>query len=484
MQHTLILPDGSKISSGATGTAICSLSLRRSVSPESYLAPGGVTAAQVELTLFDPAGLPLSQGEAVTVENLGVFYLDAPRRAGKRLTLTGCDCLVKLDTDLTDWLAALDGWPYALKDFASMVCQACGLTLEDTDIPNGDFPVQPFRGTGITGRQLMKWAGEAACRFLVATGVSTVAFRWYRESGIALESSGTSFYYQGSLAAGEPLSAPDAVVLRRTESDVGIAAGEGVNPLYITGNYLLTDAQEAVAANILKELENLSYTPLTVETPAAISPGDIFTVKGQRTLAMTVETVGDRRKVSAPEAPASESRVRSQYQALAGRTLELELSLDGVSAQLSRVQGTAENAAALSVDVEALEARVTAAEDTGSALLSQSTVLTQRADELELSILESRADLDSKADAETVAALSEHFRFDGEGLTISNSATGMGIGVSEERVVFTGGESPTTQILPNAMHTTNLRIGSRLDIGNFALLPRTNGNLSLRYVGQ
>lgn len=483
MKHTLILPDGSVISSGAQGTAIRGIRVERGVNPDAWLSPGGVTAARLEMELFDPEGIALAAGDTVTVEAVGAFTLDAPQRRGKILTLTGCDCLGKLDKDLTAWLAGLDGWPYTLQSFASMVCTACGLTLEEGDIPNGGYLVQPFRGSAVTGRQLMKWAAEAACRFLIATGERTVAFRWYRDSGIALEKSGERFYYQGSLTQEEALPAPDAVVLRRSESDLGVASGEGENPLYITGNYLLTDADETVAAAILAQLSGLSYTPLTVETPVALNPGDIFTVGGKKALAMAVDTAGHRRKVTSVGAPTAESRVRSQYQALAGRTLELELSLDGVSAELSQVRGTAENAAALSLDVEALEARVTRAEEQGSDLVSQSAVLTQRADSLELTVLESRAALDAKADAETVTEIAEHFRFDEEGLTISNSATGMGIGVSEERVVFTGGSDPTTEILPSAMRTTNLRVGSRLDIGNFALLPRTNGNLSLRYVG-
>ena len=59
----------------------------------------------------------------------------------------------------------------------------------------------------------------------------------------------------------------------------------------------------------------------------------------------------------------------------------------------------------------------------------------------------------------------------------------MGIGVSEKRVIFTGGNDPTTVITPNAMETTNLTVGVRLDLGCFSWIPRTNKNLSLRWTG-
>ena len=95
-----------------------------------------------------------------------------------------------------------------------------------------------------------------------------------------------------------------------------------------------------------------------------------------------------------------------------------------------------------------------------------------------------RLTADGKADKEQVEELTEHFRFGSDGLTISNSVTGMGIGISEQQVAFHGGDSPTTVITPNAMQTTNLHIDTRLDIGGFSLLPRSNHNLSLRYTAQ
>ena len=478
MQHTLILPTGARISSGSPGPAIRRVRIWRSANGEAYLAPGAVTAARLEMELFAPEPLALTPGDKLEIPGEGIFYLDEAKAAGKILTLTARDCLGKLDKDLTDWLAALETWPATLGEFAPMICVACGLTLETGDFPNSGLPLQPFRGSGITGRQLMKWIAQAACRFAVATGENTLAFRWYEDSGIALSPTGENFWFSRTREA--PVSAPDAVTVRRTDADLGATAGEGENPLYITGNYLIDGA---AAPAILAQLAGLSYTPMTLETLTPIPLGAVFTAGGEKMLAMNLEKTGGRYRISAVAAPPAESRLQSQYQALSGRTMELTLDLEGLSAKLSRVEGLAENAAAVSLDVEALQSRLEAAETQGDTLLSQSTQLTQRADALELQVTEQAAALDTKAEQEALTAVTEHFRFDADGLTISNSATGMGIGVSQERIVFTGGENPTTVILPNALQTTNLQVGSRLDIGNFALIPRTNGNLSLRYVG-
>ena len=132
---------------------------------------------------------------------------------------------------------------------------------------------------------------------------------------------------------------------------------------------------------------------------------------------------------------------------------------------------------------ESILARVSRTEEATEQLQGQYTAVTQRADAVDLSVTQLRKEVGTKAEQAQLSELSEHFRFDADGMTVTNSGTGMGIGVSEQRVVFTGGADPTTVITPNAMGTTNLTVGVRLDVGGFSLIPRTNGNLSLRYTG-
>ena len=66
-------------------------------------------------------------------------------------------------------------------------------------------------------------------------------------------------------------------------------------------------------------------------------------------------------------------------------------------------------------------------------------------------------------------------------MTITDSRSGMGITVSEDAVAFVGGAA-TTRMDPTGMTTTDLRVENRLELGNFTFLPRTTGNLSLRWL--
>lgn len=116
-------------------------------------------------------------------------------------------------------------------------------------------------------------------------------------------------------------------------------------------------------------------------------------------------------------------------------------------------------------------------------LQTRTTALEVAANGLTVSVSEIKEGLDTKADRATVDEITEHFHFSQNGLTIFNTATGMGINVSERQVAFSGGTDPTTVITPTEMETTNLRIGKRVDVGDFAFIPRSNGNLSLRFMG-
>ena len=129
------------------------------------------------------------------------------------------------------------------------------------------------------------------------------------------------------------------------------------------------------------------------------------------------------------------------------------------------------------------DAAQNSANEAKEGIKEQTEVFNQRTGEINQAVTDLRREVGTKAEQSQVSEITEHFRFASDGLTITNSGTGMGINVSEKQVAFTGGVDPTTVITPNAMETTNLQVGVRLDVGGFSLFPRTNKNLSLRWTG-
>lgn len=329
MLRTIIeLPDGTRLSSGAgTKNAVQSITVTQCVNASQELTLGSCCANMLEVKLLTPGGVfSIAAGDELTVyrqsddgmtRKVGVFIAEKPERASANtLRLTAYDPVIRLDKDLTGWLAGLDAWPYSLYDLATMVCAECGLTIQNTELPNGDYAVPRFSGEGITGRQIMQWIGEVAGRFCRATPDGELEFAWYQPltthdigvspckggriqweaenleitdktltvdddgvGNVALASSllsvadddagnvmldfrvqlQTMMYYQNGLSFADYAVAPiRKVQLRQSAEDVGTVYPDGledsVNTYVITGNPLLAAADAQALLPIAQSL--------------------------------------------------------------------------------------------------------------------------------------------------------------------------------------------------------------------------------------
>lgn len=338
LRTLLVLPDGREIFSGpGTDNAILSTTVTQSVSSGTELEPGAVCASALELRIFTPeGGLQIHAGDELTVYQvtddgvrhlLGRFIAEKPTRpTAHTMKLTAFDRISLLDRDVSGWFASLSGWPYSLWELAGMVCEACGLELVHTELPNGSYLVQQFSTAGLTGRKLMQWIAQAAGRFCRATADGKVEFAWYEsvadhavgasekaavaasydaqtatltleditateEEGVltlqelaATEDGGVliltgdtqHYYFQGGLTFEDYTVAPiEKVQIRMGAEDIGTIwpqdAG-AANTYQITGNLLLqantSQELQPVAQNLYEQLKGITYTPCTLTIPA------------------------------------------------------------------------------------------------------------------------------------------------------------------------------------------------------------------------
>lgn len=169
--------------------------------------------------------------------------------------------------------------------------------------------------------------------------------------------------------------------------------------------------------------------------------------------------------------------VAEDAQAVALKVLKLQ---DSMEVSIATLEGQYSN---LEISTEGIRSDVSQHSSDINGLNDQISSVEHTAEGLKASITSISTDLNGKANKGDVQQITEHFVFGKDGMTISNSASGMGIDVSEKQVAFTGGENPSTVIRPNSMNTTNLTVMESLTLGDFAFIPRTNGNLSFRYTG-
>lgn len=337
IKTVILLPDGRELSSGTYGqAAIAGCTVTECVNSGTELTLGSVCAAMAEVKLLVPDGqLPIAAGdrlilcqqEGTTRQQLGIFIAEKPVRTGAHTaTVTAYDRVTLLDKDLTAWLKTLNSWPYSLQTLATMVCDACGLELEEIQLPNGSFPVEKFLAAGITGRKLIQWIAEAAGCFCRATAAGKLEFCWYTPTELYLGPKATAtgweyadgvltctdpdvtvqaqgdtlileaphwalaeeagdmqitaatrqYYFSGSLSYEDYAVAPiEKVQIRRDAEERGTFWPDDpltTNAYQITGNLLLAGATmqqlRGVGKTLYEQLKDVTYTPCRVSLPA------------------------------------------------------------------------------------------------------------------------------------------------------------------------------------------------------------------------
>lgn len=367
MKHILRLSNGTEISSGLpTGNAIQSMTITQCVNDGQTLNLGSACTNMLQAELITPdGGFNIAAGEEMTLfvqedtrlTQLGVFVAEKPvRPTAHSMRLTAYDRVIKLDRDLSAWLASLTGWPYRLMEFTAMVCDACGLELCSEELPNGDFLVRQFYLPGVSGRKLIQWVGQVAGRFCRATHDGKLEFAWYTPSVVSVTPNGEHPYYENALTVEDYVIHPiEKVQIQATQEDVGAVwpDGDGEKNTYrITGNLLLTAQTTAelqpVAQTLYAQLKDVAYTPCKVEIPTCrdIRAGDIVTINDrngktvtayvmQKTYSNhrdTLECMGSYRFDSA--AVFNEQ----SYGTLSQKMLEINLQMEGMRIKASNLQ--------------------------------------------------------------------------------------------------------------------------------------------------
>lgn len=394
LKNLIILPDGTEVFSGnARDNAIISCEFSQFVNDGAEMSIGSACCNELEVKLFAKNLLINANDEIQYYKvsgngnrtKIGVFHCEKPTVTGTgTYKFVAYDRVSWLDRDLTDWLSSLNGWPYKVKDFARMVCEACGLTLTTTTLPNGDYQIRKFSGSGVTGRMLMQWLGQITCRFIRANADGEIEFAWYSDKGKEITTRGEFAYFGGSLSYEDfKVAEIQKVQIQATDEDNGTVYPDGseeeLNTYKITGNYLLTaetgDELKPVAQAIYEQLQGVTYTPckVSIQATTEINAGDIVRItdrngvtittyvmskinKGQKD---TLECTGSYKRDSSTATNTLTMKalngkvldikkdvdgLRISNKDTAGRVAKLELSTTGITASVESVKKTSDEA--------------------------------------------------------------------------------------------------------------------------------------------
>lgn len=480
--HTLILPDGGQISSG-TGVlpSLQKVTLTQKVNTCEALTCGSVFSACLEVSLLCDGDAPIRSGDRLALfrggEKQGVFYAHALEKTGKGIyKLTAYDSLSLLDTDISAYLASLSHWPYTIRELSRMVCEVCGLTMQEEDLPQGDFPVEAFAGEGITGRMVLGWIGQAIGRFCRATPDGKVEFAWYTTREVLLKPGGEGYYFRGSFCRGQEIPPIDQVRICRDSADVGTVYPEdiqGKNVYVVEGNPLLAakngEHLQPLARALYEILSPISYSPGQVSIPGSldIGPGQIvgildtdgvrhtFYVMGRvRTGSkdsLTCTGVQNREKASIAN--------RQEIRSLSGKLLHLQMDVDGIFAENRDTAGALSQ---MEMEVNGIRTQVLRQQDENTALKTQVSMLEQDSEKLSVRLSQI---------AETGAGkvtTSTGYRFDGDGLWISKSGEEMENKLDNTGMYVRRSGQVILQANNRGVEASDVTVRNYLTVGRFA----------------
>ena len=171
------------------------------------------------------------------------------------------------------------------------VSLSSGAALPD----NGSYPVQAFYADGLTCRQIVSWAAEAAACYAHMDADGKLVFARPASGSTAIapqKETGAVGYFSDSLSYEDYMvKAIEKVEIRQSDSDVGVIYPDSTtatNTYAVQGNLLLTTGTEAnlksVAQNLYNVLKNVTYTPCKVSVPSSsgLACGQIVHVKDAR----------------------------------------------------------------------------------------------------------------------------------------------------------------------------------------------------------
>ena len=386
-----MLSDGTELCGGGPGDAVVSLTHRSAVNSGQELTIGSACSDSIEAELWcEPGGsLRITEGDAITCyrqaangvrTKIGVFRAEKPTRT-KRSTykITAYDGMSRLDADFSAWLYAhQSSFPLSLTAVVNQALALAGVHLAGgAALPdNGSYPVQAFYSDGLTCRQIVSWAAEAAACYAHMDADGKLVFARPASGSTAIapqKETGAVGYFADSLSYEDyTVAAIQKVQIRQSDSDIGVIWPDdaaALNTYAVQGNLLLTtgteDILKPVAQAIYNALKGITYTPCNVEIPAGsgIAPGQLVRVRDVRgrtfqTLVMSAVTTGGRTTLESTGSPRRDSSGAVNHQTwknLQGRMLEISAGVDGLSVKASELSG---NYSALSQTVEGFKTEV------------------------------------------------------------------------------------------------------------------------------
>lgn len=284
-------------------------------------------------------------------------------------TLLSCKCyddMIKFDDDCSEWFNTRT-YPLTLQSLFEKLCLKVGVAYSSEGMVNATMIVQKMTEvSGITGRDILKWIGEASASFP----------HFGRDGILRLKTLQTSEkvnvpYYFNVKEKEYVVPAIDKLQINTEEDDIGVIVGDGMNLYTITANPLLFTSSDAdlrpVAENIFNAIKDISYIPFELKTKGnpLLEIGDVLSTETRKRnldmLVLNQSIKGAKSIITEAKATGSESRggagpIQRSVIQLKGKTNVLKRTVEATVSELKDFE--ADTSSKLTQTAESIELKV------------------------------------------------------------------------------------------------------------------------------
>ena len=514
--HKFVLEDGTEYSSDK----IMSVTRTTSTVEGQDVEPGCACAEEVSTTLWTGSKGPgITEGSVVkfyTISDQGVVTLRSTLNAEKPTRASAnthqvllYDNVSKLDVDMSDWLLEnIDTFPTSLVNLVSSVCEHCGVSLNGDSISNPGHVVQRLPISGVTARDIVRWAAQLCGQFVRAAPDGNIEFAWYAlNESVQIRATGSSEdvkivrYFASGLKYEDYVVSPvDKVQVKQSEDDVGIIYPpdeEKTNVYAISCNplsvYNSSDELSGIAESVYNVMRLVTYTPMSVSIPYTeeIKVGDIISItdrNGVNFRSYITKCVATGTKMSLTSVGNStrdsSSAVNSkQYSGLEGRVFNLSVSVDGLKAETKDLNGKYAN---LEFDVDGFRTEVS---ESVSNLQDQIAGSSDRLDILEervgFSITKDQLEIEIEKvkNGITTVTTTTGFTFDDEGLTVTKTGSEMSTQVTEDGMTISRSGTQVLVVDNQGVQATNLTANTFLILAGMTRFEACGDHIGCFWIG-
>lgn len=439
---------------------------------------------EYEVLLYN---LKPSSLEEVTYEftKMGMFILETPVKVNDtRIKVNGYDKMTLFDVKVSSLLDTIQ-YPTTLKTLLTSLCNYVGVKCITQSFINSDMQIKKnFTGTDVTGRQLLQYISEIACRFARITPNGELELIWYKEVDYTIDSNS----YSDISILDYEVKPIDKLQVKVEENDIGVIIGEGNNAYLIENNPLLyaeSDSELRVpATNIFNAIKDFKYIPYNVDAfpNPLIKTGDIITIN--TTAGQTIKAIVMNRKYDGLhdeyEATGNETRTVNQslhtsIVALRGASNVLFRSIEETKSTITSIEKGLQSQITQNAEQISLRVTKTEYEDNniaiGNRISSAESSIIQNANQIALKV--SQTDYNGNTISSLINQTATAIKIQAEKVELSGYTTFSDLSGSGTTSI-NGANIQTGSIGADKIKTSELVVGTNIAMGSGAYISWSN----------